>query len=318
LELLSEERKRLLTRVSILYYHEGLNQEEITKKTGISRPQISRMLAEARKVGIVRISIADPYENERRYEDLLIEKFNLAGAVIINTFETASENEELGMATANLLLSLLQDNTVIGIGAGTTLTYVGRYIKKQPWKNIEIVPLVGGWGSDGTSATWQANINVTVLAKSLACRYWQLNAPAFVSSREIRDALIKEKGISNVLSMAKKVMIALVGVGQVDKDATIMKTGFLDKENMAELYQKGAMASICNSFVDKEGKIIHYSAFDRMIGLSVEDLRGIPKVIACAAGTNKVDAIYSVLRGNWINYLVTSVETAEGLLNGKP
>ena len=50
---IQNERVRLLVKISRLYYEDGLNQQDIAKRLGISRPHVSRMLAVARAEGIV-------------------------------------------------------------------------------------------------------------------------------------------------------------------------------------------------------------------------------------------------------------------------
>ena len=50
----------LLVHVAQLYYQQNLNQSEISKIVGLSRPTVSRMLEEAREVGIVEIIVHDP------------------------------------------------------------------------------------------------------------------------------------------------------------------------------------------------------------------------------------------------------------------
>jgi deoxyribonucleoside regulator len=45
---MQNERRRLLVKISRLYYEDGLNQQDIAKRLGISRPHVSRMLAAAR------------------------------------------------------------------------------------------------------------------------------------------------------------------------------------------------------------------------------------------------------------------------------
>ena len=47
----------LLVHVAQLYYQQNLNQSEISKIVGLSRPTVSRMLEEAREVGIVEIIV---------------------------------------------------------------------------------------------------------------------------------------------------------------------------------------------------------------------------------------------------------------------
>ena len=45
------ERKKLLAKLAYLYYIEEKSQAEISAETGIYRTTVSRMLAEAKKIG---------------------------------------------------------------------------------------------------------------------------------------------------------------------------------------------------------------------------------------------------------------------------
>ena len=54
---MKSERKRLLAKIAYLYYVEEKSQAEIAVETGIYRTTVSRMLAEAKKEGIVKIEI---------------------------------------------------------------------------------------------------------------------------------------------------------------------------------------------------------------------------------------------------------------------
>ena len=56
--------RRLAVKVCELYYYAGLSQKEICAKLGISRPQISRILKEARTSGLITITINNPFGNE--------------------------------------------------------------------------------------------------------------------------------------------------------------------------------------------------------------------------------------------------------------
>ena len=53
-----------LVRVSRLYYELGETQERIGALVGVTRPQVSRLLKEARAKGIVEIRIVDHAEVE--------------------------------------------------------------------------------------------------------------------------------------------------------------------------------------------------------------------------------------------------------------
>ena len=47
-----------------MYYLEDATQVEIASRLGVSRPTVSRLVAEARKAGLVRIEVVDPFQDE--------------------------------------------------------------------------------------------------------------------------------------------------------------------------------------------------------------------------------------------------------------
>ena len=53
---------------------------------------------------------------------------------------------------------------------------------------------------------------------------------------------------------------------------------------------------------------------ERVIGMSLEQLRHAKRTVGIAGGKRKLAAIRGALRGKWINVLITDRATAEGLL----
>ena len=60
------EKQRRLAHVARRYYLEDQKQSDIARELGISRPMVSRLLAEARELGVVEIRIHDPECREDR------------------------------------------------------------------------------------------------------------------------------------------------------------------------------------------------------------------------------------------------------------
>ena len=52
-----QDRLQRLTYVARCYYEQARTQNEIASELGVSRPLVSRMLREARRLGIVEIRI---------------------------------------------------------------------------------------------------------------------------------------------------------------------------------------------------------------------------------------------------------------------
>lgn len=55
--MLSQEKQKKLAYVARRYYLENQRQSDIAKELGVSRPLVSRMLSEARELGVVEITI---------------------------------------------------------------------------------------------------------------------------------------------------------------------------------------------------------------------------------------------------------------------
>ena len=68
--------------------------------------------------------------------------------------------------------------------------------------------------------------------------------------------------------------------------------------------------------IDPQGREMPYSLSDRIIGLTLDDLRALPCCVLVAGGKEKVNALLAALRGGYVKILVTDVETAKKLAEG--
>ena len=80
------------------------------------------------------------------------------------------------------------------------------------------------------------------------------------------------------------------------------------------LLEKGTVGDIALRFLDKDGNIIQSEINERVIGISLEELKSTKQVIGLAGGPDKVNIIRAALRGKFINYLITDHLTGEKLL----
>ncbi|WP_223067527.1 sugar-binding transcriptional regulator [Paenibacillus caui] len=313
----NQDRFRLLVKICQLYYEDGLTQLDIAKRLGISRPHVSRMLTAARNEGIVRISINNPFSAEQELEKLLIEAFGIQDALIVDCSEDPSQrNAELGHAAAALLESVLRDGDIVGVMAGQSVASATGELDYFAAEGLQFVPLVGGWGSEG--ASWQASSNAMTFANKLKSKFWIMHAPFMVASEETGTILRGEPEIEKVLKLAKQSRVAVVSIGEVSDQATMVKSGSFSLDALSDLKERGAVVNLCASFLDKDGREIDFPGKNRLIGLTARELRAIPNVIGIAGGTRKVEAITAALRGKWIDILVTDAATAREILSFHP
>ena len=111
------EQQRLVTKVALLYHHSGLKQTEISKRVGISQPQVSRLLEQAQAMRIVRTTVVVPEGLHAQLESELESKYQLEDvhvAEVADPEDEASLLRDLGSALANQLPSLLTGARTVG------------------------------------------------------------------------------------------------------------------------------------------------------------------------------------------------------------
>ncbi|ADL08191.1 sugar-binding transcriptional regulator [Thermosediminibacter oceani] len=304
--------RRLLIKIAHMYYDENKTQQEIADKLGISRPSVSRLLQKAREEGIVEIKIN--YEGSfAKLEDTLEKCFNLKEVIITPYDEGEGLKRYLAEAAAGFLVRTLKDKSLVGVSWGTTLAYVPEYIKNAPELDATFIPLVGGVGQ--TRIDLHSNQIVMNLARCFSGRWQLLHAPALVDSVEVKNTLLSDSNIRQVLEMAERVDIALIGIGSpFGAESTMLETGYFSERELEDLKRSGVCCDLCSRFIDEHGNPCCPELNERVIAISLKKLKEIPLVIGVAGGHEKRKAILAALRGHYLDVLITDEKTGQFLM----
>lgn len=305
----------ILFRVAWMYYQEGMTQQAIARQLDITRFKVMDYLARAKAEGIVKISLKGAPFNCLSIEQQLKDRYGLRDAVVIPApGEGGQLKVMLGQACAQYLSETLQPETLLGTAWGTTVFQVGVHMQSQPEKQISVITLLGGLTYSKLSVILNPFDVAIKMADKLGGYCHFILAPAIVDSPEIRVALMSDNRVVNSLEMAGSVDVALVGLGDTTKDAAMVKTGFLGAETLEELKAKGAVGDILGRYYDIGGRHVPSELDQRVLGLTLEQLKKIKTVIAVAGGESKVAPIAGALQGRYCNVLVTDEDTARAVL----
>ncbi len=310
-----ETKTRLLYKVAKAYYEDGLTYEQIGSRYGFSRMKVARLLEQAKDEKIVQIIIAPPPANlNTELERQLEAKYGLDEAVIVSpsSYDQAVIVQELGPAAANYLLRHLQGDEVIGLAWGNAMLSVVNALPIANWPEMKVVSTTGGLGRL-ESETYGADL-VRRMAQALGAKPHIIMAPGIVNNRITRDALLAEPQISDALTLAAKADIALVGIGKPSVNSIVIHSGILTELEIKQLQECGAVGDIVFRYFDANGQPVDHDINTRIIGLKLEQLKRIPRVIGVAGGLEKLDVIRAALRGKLINVLVTDDKTVSQLL----
>jgi len=308
----------LLYKIAKAYYEDGLTQDQIGKRFGLSRIKVSRLLQQARQSRVVQITITPPMDSFGDLERELEATYGLDEVVVVDTTGSAQGDIalRLGVVAANYVARCLADQKILDLSWGTTLLAVIEALAPQNLPDLRVVQMLGGLGRL-ESETYGADLTMR-MAQTLGAKMRLLPSPGIVSSRLVRDALLEDVNIAETLALAARADLALVGIGAPMPGSVVMQAGILTEHDLWELKTMGAVGDIALRFFDANGQAIDHPINDRIIGLDLNQIRQIPRVIGVAGGAGKYDVVAGAVRGRLVDVLITDELTARLLREKKP
>jgi DNA-binding transcriptional regulator LsrR (DeoR family) len=307
---------RLLVKVSRFYYEDGLNQDAIKDRLGLSRSKVSRLMAQARELGIVQISVVAPDELYLDLEARLEERYGLQEALVVESQPGDTQdavNRAVGRGAASYLVRALEPRSTVGFAWGNTLRYMAAALTTQRFPDVQLVQIIGGLGQP------EAEVHATELcrsvSRSLGCRLTLLPVPGIVADQRTRRALLSDVHVQRAVQAFDHLDLAIVGVGAPTLDSVTMRDGsIISRAELDGLLARGAVGDIALRYFDADGRGVESEINDRIIGITLEQLKRGPRVVAVSGGPDKAPAIRAALRGGLVDVLVTDSVTAGRLL----
>jgi DNA-binding transcriptional regulator LsrR (DeoR family) len=308
------EATRQIYTVLVMHFVEGQKQSDIAEALNLSTSKVNRLIAQGRKLGMVRIEIESPFQRLMEIERLLKQVARLASAIVAPTVSGNLDTtlKQVGRAAANHLLESLRDGDVIAITGGKAVSAVVDNLEPERAFDVTVVPLTGG-----VQGKYYTDVNhlASRLAERLGGSTHLVHAPLFAESREQRDMLMGLGSVKEAFQLARQAAIALVGIGSIQTAGSsyydLHPDSTADRER---LIKGGVVAEFLAHLIGEDGKVADYKLNSRLVALAPSDLAGCPNVIGVAAGVEKVLPIRAALRGGYLNSLVIDEETAAGVL----
>ena len=310
--------RRLVLKVSQLFYRAGCSQTEIADRLRLSRFQVARLLKVALEDGYVTVKILEPDRWHSELERELEKRFGLRAAIVIDTEDASDADARLraGDAAGRYLCEVLADGDVLGISLGSTVQGVVDQLPDHIDKRVDVVQLIGG------SSRVATELNSMILTADLARRFRSaphlLFAPAAVAEGSVRRALLEDTEIKETFSFFGRLTIALLGIGSLAQGETsrLLYGGLIDDDSRAGLLTRGAVGDVLSYVYDHSGAILNTGAGDRMIAISPEQLLAVPHRIGVATGKAKATAITGALTSGLVNVLITDSQAAAAICGG--
>lgn len=308
------EQIRQIQTVLVLHFMEGKKQSEIAEALNLSHSKVNRLIAQGRKLGMVKINIESPYQRLTDLEGKLAAVAGLRDAVVTPSVSGSVDTtlQQVGKAAATHLIETIRDGDVIAVTGGKAVSAVVQNLEPERDFDVTVVPLTGG-----VQGKFYTDVNnlASQLADRLGAKKLLMHAPLFAETREQRDMLMEVSSIREVMDLARRATVALVGVGSIQDDGS----SYYDLHPVPDSDRKmltgmGVEAELLAHLLDRKGRVANYALNSRLVSLPPAELAQIERVIGVAAGPEKVQPIQAVLQGAYLNSLIVDEETALSVL----
>jgi DNA-binding transcriptional regulator LsrR (DeoR family) len=282
---------------------------------------VQRLLKRAKDQGIVQITIRPVIGAFPELERMLENRFGLQEAVVVETTDFEDQYivaREVGVGAADYLMRVVQpqDSIVISWG-GSLLGMVNALYGNSQRSDLDGIKVIQGLGGLGDP---NKEVHAADLTRRLAQVFGGeailLPTPAVAGTREARDTYFEDPFVSQILEQARSANLAVMGIGAPRLDSILMREGkIVTVQDLESLQNNDAVGDINLRFFDKNGKIVQSNFDQRVIGLTLDEIQGIERVVGVAGGAAKVSAIRGALAGKLVDVLVTDQITAQRVLS---
>ncbi len=295
------------------YYHDGLNQNEIAKRLGVSRASVVNYLTEARRREYVRITLDSEIFLNHELSERLKDAYGLAAALVVPSDPSgqAGSTERVTRSTADWLPHLLEPGDRLGVAWGETIYRVAEMAPHLSIEDITVVQLVGSRAAD---VGFAPEVCSGTIARHFGAHCINLHAPLTVSNAALADQLRAEPDITEQLTAIADCNKVLFACGTVTNTSHIARTRILSLDSLEKYRQQGATGVICARLIDQDGTPIPTEIDDRMLGVTLEQMRNKQMGILVASGAARVPGARAAIKGGYVTHLATCSQTAHLLL----
>lgn len=292
--------------------------EAIASSLAVSRSTVSRLLRDARKAGLVQITLRPP--GAHRLAELrhhLTQQYGVSAHVVSARYEDPERErlQAVARAGAEVLDQILDPGMTVGLAWGTTMNALVSALRPRPVPGLRIVQLNGAINTEGVGHTYVS----TVLARAAAL--WDATVhhfpvPAFFDFAATRDAMWRERSVRRVLEMQQQCTLAVFSVGAFDAEVPshVYTNNYLTGADLQSLRADGAVGDVCTVFLRSDGTWRDIAMNARGSGPNPAQLSRIPRRLLLAAGTRKALPLRAALRAGVATDVVIDEVTAESLL----
>lgn len=298
----------LLARIGRDYYLENKSKVEIATAYGVSRFQVARLLEEARARGIVRIEVAAPHTAAAVDTSALQQHLRVDSVIVTPTgSDDPQTRDRMAEAAAEQLMKRARKGATVGISWSRTLDLAARHITELP--DCDLVQLAGALPVPGSRSSIDL---IRTLGEVTQGKTWPIWAPLVVENAATAESLKRQPEISQALVKADSLDLAMVALGGWRAGISTVWDRVDNATRLAGV-EAGAVGECSGRLISADGQTVRTQLDERVIAVTLEQLRHTPHVVVVAQGAARADAVRAAIRAGIVGTLIIDEDLAWAL-----
>ena len=298
-----KEKIDRLFQVAHLYYIEDRTQAEIAERLQVSRPLVSRMLREARQLGIVEIRVHPLGCDQDALMKQLSQRYGIQGGALL----AEADEEIMNRNLVRKILEYIKEEQVrtLGIGWGDTIGMMAELLETVPPLHTSVhtvCPLLGN--SNGSIRRYHTDENVRIIAESIGAYPKFLHMPVLPVNQQERRLWMETNQYRTVSTLWENMDMAIIGIHETNAAQDVSYPSF-DGRTMGYMaaYQFDRDGTF---FVPKEDRFIH---------IPLESLKKCRKIVGVCTSDVAVDTLAAALKTGLLTHIFASEEQITAVLS---
>jgi len=306
-----------LVQAAWLYHVGRMSQEEVSQRLGISRFKVLRMLAEARDLGLVRVSLEHETQGTLGLADRLCARFGLTEAQVApmpsGLVDEAVARRAVGIVAGGFLgrIGRGEGPIAVGVGWGRTMAAMAHALTGLRNPDLCFISLMGSMARTAETSPFDVCTRLAALTGGSATF---LPAPFLTDSEADCRVVLRQRLVRETLQAARAAPWAIISVGDCSPSGLLSLSGILTPDEEAALRAAGAVADSTGKFFCADGSLADTDLNRRAPSIGLDDLRATD-VMLLAAGVSKTRATLALMRTGIVNRLIADEGLARALVD---
>lgn len=310
------DKHALLANVALMYFGEGLTQNDIAKRLQVSRATVVNMLREARESGIVDIRVDGRSLAASSLGLDLRAKYGLDDVYVAQSdpeggMPRAEMLRLLGRVGAIALADLVRRNDRLGVAWGETVHALSEHVPRATTSGVKVYQMIGSKMSESVPTSESCAI---AIANMLGAACFTLHAPAIASSAKVARMFRAEPTIRAQLDALSQLDMAVASIGNVSEETHLARAQMVSPDELKAARKAGAVGILCCRFIDADGHVLRTAPDDRLISTELDSIRRADRRLLVVGGADRADATRAAIRGGYVSHLCVDRALAEALL----